>query len=355
MPKTRPQGTGLAPVHAKGRDAAARATIRDVAEAAGVSINTVSRVINHHPDASSAARTNVERVVARLGYTPNRVARSLVSRRSRTIGMVVSDCTNPNTAQQIRAVQHVLDAAGYAMMIFDTQEDLERQTRALGILDDHMVDGIILQASEFSETRLRSLTLHAPVVLLNRTVAGLECDAVLNDNVEGARAATAHLIANGHRRIACLAANRQISTVADRLRGYRHALQAANIAYDPQLVIHTAVGVQPAQAAASALLALDTPPTAVFAYNDLVAVGVMAAAKDAGLHIPDQLAVIGFDNIEYARHLHVPMSTIGQQTQAMGEAAARRLLDRIQGDATPAREIRFSTSLIVRQSSGGSA
>lgn len=330
-----------------------RVTIRDVAKQAGVSINTVSRVVNNHPDTNSFTKAKVEQVIQAMGYTPNHNARSLVSRQSRTVGLVVTDCTNPNTAQQIRAMQQVLTEAGYAAMIFDTQEDGKRQNTAMRVLDEHIVDGIILHPAEMSDEQVKQIAKRVPVVLINRTIDGFESDTVLNDNVDGAAMATAHLIANGHRRIAYLIANRAISTVRDRLAGYELALKAAAIEIDDRLVVRTAISAEAAMAATQQLLAQPNPPTAFFAYNDLMAVGVMAAVHEAGLRMPKDIALVGFDNIVYAPYLQVPLTTMAQQSQEMAKATAKLLLQRLAGDKAPPQHLRFKSKLIVRQSSGG--
>ena len=197
-----------------------RVTIHDVAQRAGVSNNTVSRVLNNRPDVSPATRTRIQQVIEELGYRPNSLARSLLRRESLTIGLVVTDCTNPNTARQIRAVQQTMAEGGYAVLIFDTQEDARRQEAALRVMEEKVVDGIIVTPATIQDDEIARLAQRLPVILLNREIDGLDtCDAVLNDNLEGARAAVAHLVANGHTRIGYVTATRNVSTVRDHCVG----------------------------------------------------------------------------------------------------------------------------------------
>ena len=260
-----------------------RVTIRDVAVRAGVSANTVSRVLNDKQDVSDATRARVRAVIGELGYRPNGLARSLLRRHSRTIGHVVTDCTNPNTALHIRAVQDVTSREGYSVILFDTNEREDRQAEALRLLDEHMVDGIILTPVRSHGDGLADTLARGPrLVLLHREVDGLDVDLVVNDNARGAHAAVTHLLDLGHRRIAYVTARRDISTVRDRLAGYRAALDERDVPVDEGLISRVEIDPDAAAAATRRLLARRDRPTAIFAYNDLMAVGVFGALKEAG-------------------------------------------------------------------------
>lgn len=331
-----------------------RVTIRDVAYRAGVSNNTVSRVLNDRPDVSPVTRVRVQNVIAELGYRPNSLARSLLRRESRTIGLVVTDCTNPNTARQIRAVQQTMAAGGYAVLIFDTQEDAERQEDALRVLEEKVVDGIIITPATIHDDALAHLAGRLPITLLNREMDGLAgCDVVLNDNLEGARVAVAHLIANGHTRIGYVTAMRDVSTVRDRLRGYQVALADAGIPFDSSRVARSPITIEAAAAATLRLLDQRPAPTAIFAYNDFMAVGILSALSQAGTRVPDDVALVGYDDIVYAPYLQVPLTTIAQQTQEMGVTAARLLMERLAGSERPPQRVVLKPHLVVRASSGG--
>lgn len=331
-----------------------RVTIRDVAQHAGVSNNTVSRVLNDRPDVNPGTRARVQQVIEELGYRPNSLARSLLRRESRTVGLVVTDCTNPNTARQIRAVQQTMAAEGYAVMIFDTQEDADRQREALHVLEEKVVDGIIITPATICDDTLNHLTQRLPVTLLNRELDGLvSCDVVLNDNLEGARIATAHLIAAGHTRIGYVTAAREVSTVRDRMRGYQVALADASISFDQGLIERTAITIEAAAAATLLLLNARPTPTAILAYNDLMAVGVLSALHTAGCRVPEDVALVGYDDIIYAPYLDVPLTTVAQQTQEMGITAARLLLERLAGSESPPQRVVLKPHLVIRASSGG--
>lgn len=330
-----------------------RVTIRDVAAKAGVSINTVSRVVNDRPDVKPATREHVQRVIAELRYRPNSLARSLIRRSSRTVGLVVTDCTNPNTARQIQVVQQVMATAGYAVLIFDSQEDGADQLAATDLLEDQVVEGIILTPAGSRGGGLPGLSQRLPVVLLNREIdEPIDCDLVLNDNAGGARLATEHLIELGHRRIGYVTARKAVSTVRDRLAGYRGALIAADLAADDRLVVRSEITVEDAAAATRILLERQDRPSAILAYNDLMAVGVLAAVTGAGLRVPEDIALVGYDDIAYAPYLGVPLTTVRQQTQRMAETAAKLLLDRFEGAEMAPRRVVLAPELIVRRSSG---
>lgn len=332
-----------------------RVTIRDVAARAGVSINTVSRVLNGRPDVKPTTRDRVQQVIAELGYRPNRLARSLTGRSSRMVGLVVTDCTNPNTARQIQVIQQVLVAVGYAVLIFDTQEDAAAEQAAIDLLLEQVADGVILTPVSNRGDGLASLGQQVPLILLNReTEEPIACDIVLNDNAGGARAATEHLIALGHRRIGYVTARKDVSTVRDRLAGYRGALIAAGLPADDQFVVRAEITVKDASAATRGLLDRPARPTAILAYNDLMAVGVLAALTEAGRRVPDDIALVGYDDIAYAPYLSVPLTTVRQQTQRMGRTAARMLLERFGGAEMPPRRVVLAPDLIVRASSGAS-
>ena len=279
-----------------------RTTIKEVARQAGVSINTVSRVINGRPDVSRETRARVQSAIDQLGYRPNELrARSLLSRRSKTIGHVVPNYANPNVAAQLQAVQTVMSAAGYTVITFDTQEEIALQRTALRALEEKVVDGLILTAASSSDKSLHALSSQIPVVLTNREVEGLEVDRVLTDNALGARLAVDHLVGLGHRSIGYVTSKRDVSPVRDRLAGYRSGLEAAGLAFDPAVVVRTDVSIQAAYEATGALLEERGPrPTAVFAYNDFMAVGVLSALLEHGLKVPDDMAIVGFDDIVYA-------------------------------------------------------
>jgi LacI family transcriptional regulator len=328
-----------------------RVTIRDVAARSGVSANTVSRVLNGKQDVNAATRARVQAVINELGFRPNNLARSLLRRHSRTIGHVVTDCTNPNTAQQIRAVQDVTSREGYSVVLFDTNERTDRQAESLHLLEEQVVDGVILTPARSHDDGLaRFVARGNRLVLLNRDVDGLDVDRVMIDNRAGAHAAIRHLLDLGHRRIAYVTGRREISTVWERLAGYQDALGEYDIALDPKLVCRVEIDPEAAAEATRRLLERRRRPTAIFTYNDLMAVGALVAIREAGLRVPEDVSLVGHDDILYAPYLQVPLTTVAQPTREMGETAARLLVERLRGDAGPPRSIVLQPRLVVRAS-----
>jgi len=279
-----------------------RTTIRDVAAMAGVSINTVSRVLNDKGEVSPETRDKIQVAIKSLKYRPNSFARSLVSKQSRIIGQIVTDCTNPNNAQQIRSVQNLTAEQGYSVMLVDTAEEHQREVAALELMVEKMVDGFLITPLQYDNSHLYRLQEEAslPFVLTNRDIPGLGVDAVLHDNFDGAYQATRHLLELGHQRIAYITSRRQVWTVAERLAGYRTSLQESGQNFDESLIIQTNLSLESAFEATNKLLKLTPRPTAIFAYKDMMAIGVLKALKEAGLRIPEDISLIGYDDIIYS-------------------------------------------------------
>ena len=331
-----------------------RVTIKDVALRAGVSMNTVSRVINDRPDVNPETRQRVRETVDTLGYRPNALARSLLRRQSRTIGHVVPNYANPNVASQLQAVQEVMTDAGYTVISFDTQERSATQRVALQALEENVADGLIMTPVSSRDDGLSRLSARIPLVLTNREVDGLEVDRVVTDNALGARLAIEHLVGLGHRTIGYITSSREVSTVQDRVAGYRVALEAAGLHPEPGLVIRAEASIEAAVEATRTILQRRRRPTALFVYNDFMAVGVLSALLQLGLRVPDDVAIVGFDDIIYAPYLRVPLTTVSQQTEAIGRTAARLLLARMEDGSRPPERVVLEPHLVVRASTTGS-
>lgn len=330
-----------------------RSTIRDVAEMAGVSINTVSRVLNDKGEISPSTKERVLEAIKTLRYRPNSFARSLLGKQSLTVGQIVTDCLNPNNAQQIRSVQNVTAGQGYSVLLVDTNEQHERELAAVDLMVEKFVDGFLITPLQYDNDHLFKLHQEdsVPFILTNRAIEGLEVDAVLHDNFEGAYQAVRHLVQLGHTRIAYITSRRQIWTVNERLAGYRAALAKSHLDFQEEYVVQISLNLESAFEATNQLLKLPARPTAIFAYNDLMAVGVLKALKQAGLKIPQDMALVGYDDILYAQYLEVPLTTVRQPTQQIGEVAAEVLLKRIANRTTPAERVILKPELIVRASS----
>ncbi|MBK8046866.1 MAG: LacI family DNA-binding transcriptional regulator [Anaerolineales bacterium] len=328
-------------------------TIRELADAAGVSIATVSRVLNHksHP-VSEETRVRILALADELGYRPNVAARSLRTDRSSTIGIITDNIDSPHTTMMIRGIQDTVKQAGYICVVISADWDPEVEREAIHDLVSRSIDGIV-----FAETWHRSanetLALNnIPFVFVHRQYASESRLSVTPDEVYGAHLATQHLLNLGHRRIGYINGPEQFWASADRLRGYRETLAAQGIEYDPALVARGDWQVASGYAGANQILQANPRLTALFAGNDLMAAGAMYALFDAGLRVPDDVAVVGYDNREIARIFRPSMTTITLPLHEMGQAAAQVLLALLGGEEPPACEIKIQGRLMVRESCG---
>jgi LacI family transcriptional regulator len=332
-------------------------TIRDVARAAGVSTATAARALGGYGHASPAARRKVSESARRLGYRPNVVARALVSRATTTVGLVVGDIENPFFAAAARGLADVMDAHGYTVLLANADEDAGRERRAVDALRARQVDGmVVVPAPGASPEHLAELVAAGvPLVLLDRVVVGVAADSVLARNVAGARAAVAHLAGLGHRRIGVVSDSPEITSSAERIQGYRQALRAIGIAPEPGLISIGGPTRDDGEAAALRLLDRPDRPTAVFTANNFMTVGALRAARSLGLRIPEDVALVGFDDLDWTTLVQPPVTVVRQPVADLGRVAGERLLRRLEGDAGPPKRIRLDANLIVRGSCGAGA
>lgn len=330
-------------------------TIKQVARAARVSIKTVSRVVNGAAYVSGVTRRRVLRAIERLDYRPNALARGLVTRRSRSIGLVIADIVNPFFPPLVRAVEDTAAARGYNVILCDTDEDANRERAAISVLLEKQVDGLIICASRTPSGYLKGLADNeVPLVLVNRVLAHPRATAVVVDGVEGGRRATTHLLDLGHRRIAYLAGPTASFSHRSRLRGYRETLSARGVPFDPDLVVGGVASMAAGREAMGVLLNLERPPTAVFAFDDLMAIGAMEELRRLGRRIPDDIAIVGFDDIDLAAFVDPPLTTVAQPKGEMGRLAANRLLNMVETSSPPRpRVVSLVPELVIRRSCGG--
>jgi LacI family transcriptional regulator len=336
-----------------------RVTIHDVATHAGVSAMTVSRVINDSPRVSVDTRKRVQESITKLGYVPNRLARGLIQRKTGAFGVIVPDVANPFFTLVVRGVEQVAWRAGYHVMLCDTQGDLERERGYLEDMVAFHVEGVLIApVGDRSRPHFRLLTRNnVPFVLIDRSITGFEGDLVQGDSVAGGRRLVEHLIELGHRRIGMVTENPDVSTARDRVQGYREALERAGIEFDPELVARSStIDANVARDTTLELLALPDPPSAIFAVNNIAVVGVVEAARERGLEIPDDLAVVCFDDIEHVSRLYPFLTVMAQPAETYGTIATQLLLDRLHGRVSERRRIVvLPADFIVRKSSGARA
>jgi LacI family transcriptional regulator len=335
--------------------ATAIVTISDVARRAGVSSMTVSRVINDSARVRPETRVRVEHAIRELGYVPSRLARGLSAQRTGTVAVIVPDVANPFFTLIVRGAEDVARRAGFGVILCDTRSDVAIEREVIEEMIAHRVEGIVIApVSDRSRDQLRRLSKFGiPFVLVDRTVAGIEADTVLGDSADGARRLVAHLISLGHRRIGLIVEPGDVSTARDRRAGYEAALEAAGFPLDPALVVEASVDALGGSEGMRALLALEERPTAVFTVNNLVAVGAIESVRAAGLDVPDDVALVCFDDIEYASRLYPFLTAMEQPAETFGTLSTQLLLERIDHRAPErARVVVLPANFVVRRSCG---
>jgi len=326
-------------------------TIIDVAREAGVSYATVSRVINNKAHVKPEKREAVLRAMNRLGYVVNQQARGLASGRSQVIGLLVQNLGNSWMGAIIRGIDEQLSTTGYDIMLYTTHRRKESEMAYVGAISRGMADGLLLILPRDPQAYLESLRRQRfPHVLIDHQGIDDQGAAVGVANWDGAYAATRYLIELGHQRIGFITGNLEMASATERLAGYQAALTDHDIRSDPTLVVEGNFLQPRGFTAGQILLSLPERPTALFASNDSMAFGVMEAARDRGLRIPDDLSVIGFDDIAEAATVHPPLTTVRQPLEQMGRTAARMLLRLIEAPETPVERIILATELIIRNS-----
>ena len=329
-------------------------TIREVARAAGVSQATAARVLGGYGYASPAARERVGHSAARLGYTPNAVARALVARATMAVGLVVGDIQNPFFAGCARGLADVLEPAGYTVLLANADEDAGRERSALDALRARRVDGLVVVPAP--EARLEEIVrAGVPLVQLDRAVRGVRADAVMVDNGAASARAVDHLLELGHRRVGLVSDSPQISSSAERIAGYRRALRRAGLGVDASLESIGGSTQADGRRSAHALLSRPDRPTAIFTANNFMTVGALLAMRDLGLRAPEDVALVGFDDLDWTTLVEPAVTVVAQPVADLGRAAGERLLARMGGDVGPPRRIRLRTTLVVRASCGARA
>jgi len=326
-------------------------TIKDVALLAGVSFTTVSHVLNQTRPVSADARRRVLAAVDKLGYVPSAVARSLRKSETGIVGVLVPTVQNPFFAELVCGAEEVCRQAGYSVFLCNSDNDARRQQHYLRTLLEKRIDGLLVASVGEPEAFDRVLVSSGlPCVAMDRLMPGEQADRISLDNRAGAELATRHLLELGHRHIACISGPEAVEVSQARVLGWREALQAGQVEPGSHWLqvsdFSTAGGYQ----AAMALLRVPARPSAIFACNDLMALGVLRAAAELGLLVPAELSVMGFDNIELGGFVHPALSTVGCSIRTLGREAGRLLIDRIEKPAQALRHVQLSPQLVARES-----
>ncbi|MGH3260822.1 MAG: LacI family DNA-binding transcriptional regulator [Trebonia sp.] len=332
--------------------AAKRPTMRDVAAAADVGLMTVSRVVNGEPGVLPETAARVERAIRQLGYQRNDMARQLRSKdqHTQTIGLLVDDLANPFYAVLARAVEDTARRRSFVVLIGSSNDSLRREREVVSAFLSRRVDGLMMVPVAGSHRFLRSQqALGLKIVCADRPADNLQADTVLVDNRHGAREGVAHLLRQGHRRIGYLGDRESIWSMRERYAGFTEALATVGLTPDPDLVRHGLRDREAAARAAAAMIRQPAPPTALFASNDVVTMGVVDELYGAAA-AARSVALVGFDEFALAGKLDPPVTVVAQDPAALGAACAQLLFTRIDGDTSPPRTVMLLTRLVVRGS-----
>lgn len=325
-------------------------TIQDVARTAGVSISTVSRVLNDKDDVAPETYAKVRAVIRELGYTSSLAARSMRSHRINVIGLIVPDVDDSFSIQVMKGVNRAITELDYDLLIYTSgsikkRSAADRERHFVSLLNGSITDGIIIVTPAAT-----SFSTAAPVVAVDPNNQSPDCPGITAANHEGSMAAMRYLIGLGHKRIGFIAGRPDLQCAHQRLRGYVDSLERAGLVSDPDLIAVGDFSAETGRDCARRLLSLSEPPTAIFAANDQTAIGTIHAARDMGLRVPEDLSVIGFDNIPEAAYLHPGLTTVDQFIDRMGYAATEMLIGLIEGESLDNHLYDLPTELVVRDS-----
>jgi LacI family transcriptional regulator len=325
-------------------------TIQDVAKAAGVSISTVSRVLNNKDDVAPETYQKVQCVIEALGYTSSLAARGMRSRRMNVVGLIMPDVEFPFALEVMKGVNRAIAELGYDLIVYTgggikRESTADRERRYISLLNGSVTDGVIVVTPATT-----AFSTASPVVVVDPNNKGPDCPAVIATNHTGALAVMEYLVGLGHRRIGFIGGRPELKSAVQRLQGYKDGLGEVGISLDPELIQAGDYSEEVGFTCAQRLLSLANPPTAIFAANDQSAIGSIKAIHQAGLRIPDDISVIGFDNIPEVAYTHPRLTTIDQSIKRMGYVATEMLISLIKGQPLENDLYKMSTRLIVRDS-----
>ena len=327
-----------------------RVTIRDVAKAAGVSHQTVSRVINGDAPVTPETRARVEASIAELGYQPNAIARSLADGHTHTLACIAPNLTDYTFAAIIEGAEAECRQHGYFLIATSAPDEATFAAVLNELVPSRRIEGVMV-INPYVDQRVQALPQNFPTVFIGgHPRAGLDVDSVTLDDEGAARSAVRHLIELGHQRIAMITGPLVEDCTQDRITGYRETLQAAGLPFDPQLIIEGDWAATSGHAALLRFAQSEQPPTAIFAQNDRMALGALRAARDLQLNVPQQIAVIGLDDMPLASYFDPPLTTMRQDMFGIGRTAAQLLVRAVQQPQAQHQQVRLPTELVIRQS-----
>lgn len=326
-------------------------TIKDIAEKLGVSVATVSRALNNTGYVNEETRKKIIEVADALGYERYK-ERETSKTKTNLVGVIVSDITNPFFTQIVRGIEDVLSCSGYSLLLCNADENIEKEIHYLKVLQDKNVDGIILVPAGGDHKGIKDIVNRGiPLVLVDRLINGLDVDAVIIDNVSGAYEGVSHLILEGYRRIGIIVGPLEVMTAKERLEGYKRALHDNGIEFDETLVEFGRYTQDGGYKAAKNLIRREKPD-AIFVTNNVMTTGALLAIKELGLKIPDEIGIVGFDDLEWAPLMDPPLTTISQPIYSIGTTSAQLLLRRLGRSQKLRKEVVIlKPALIIRESS----
>ncbi|MCE0496275.1 HTH-type transcriptional repressor PurR [Vibrio salinus] len=328
------------------------ATIKDVARLAGVSTTTVSHVINKTRFVAEATQEKVMGAVKELNYAPSAVARSLKCNSTRTIGMLVTQSTNPFFSEVIDGAESYCYRQGYTLILCNTGGIYEKQRDYIRMLAEKRVDGILVICSDLTDELLSMLDTYndIPKVIMDWGAQSAHGDKIIDNSEEGGYLATKYLIDNGHRDIACLSGHLSKAICQERIQGFRRAMSEASLTVEDDWILEGNFECDTAVLAADKILVMDKKPTAVFCFNDTMALGLISRLQQKGVNVPDDISVIGYDNIELAEYFSPPLTTIHQPKRRVGKNAFEILLERIKNKEHERRVFEMKPEIVIRDS-----
>ncbi|MBV8551950.1 MAG: LacI family DNA-binding transcriptional regulator [Acidobacteriaceae bacterium] len=326
-------------------------SIKDIARIAGVSHSTVSRALRNSPLIPRKTSERIQKIASQHGYTASAIARSLVTRKTQAIGVVVTSIADPFNGEVVAGIEEVANQHGYSVILANSQAEPEREMAVVRSFHERRVDGILVASSRVGARYIPLLSdLKVPIVLLNNQHPDEFAYSITIDNVDGGYQATRHLIKLGHQRIAYIGDRCGFQSDTQRYRGYVKAFEEAGLSVQPELVVKANGKPEEGAESAKDLFALRRPPTAVFCYNDMTALGVLQEAARRGIRVPGDLSVVGFDDLFFAALLQPPLTTVRQPREMLGRRAMEILLSLLSAEAAP-KAAKIKGELIVRQSS----
>ena len=327
-----------------------RPTIFDVARVSGVSYSTVSRVVNGHAYVRESTRQRVQAAMVELGYVAHVTARALASGRTQAVGLLAQEIDNPFFSVVIKGIDQEVSVAGYDLLLCTTHSRREKEAEYVARLSHGMVDGLLIVLPTLLPEYVAQLRAQRyPFVLIDHDSEAPGCNVINAANRAGTRAGITYLVELGHRRIGFISGRPDVGATHERFAGYQDALLEAGLPLDDDIVVEGDFLEARGYAAAAELLSLGRPPTAIFASSDVAALGVLAAARDAGLQVPRDLSVLGFDDIVEASYLGAALSTVRQPLREMGRMAVQRLMSLLADPLQPAVRTVMDTELVIRQ------